>query len=196
VGLFHWSIMGSFTEQQVFQAARERVGNKFEVSIGEAAIPDQALRSEMLECVIECCRIWATVGGQKETAFWTCASPALSTPAAPTLVASDSNGKLPAGAYQYRISAMYGNRETLAGPEAGVAATVNTNTGSVTVSWNAVLYATNYGVYGRTAGGEQLLRIVDGASTSWTDTGAVSSTCCGRGRIAPTGFWSPARWTR
>jgi microcystin-dependent protein len=97
----------------------------------------------------------------------------LTTPAAPTLVASETGGTLPAGTYQYRVSAINASGETLASPEAATAATIVGTTGSVAVSWAAVTGATGYKVYGRTTAGELLMATL-GTVTTWTDDGSVT----------------------
>jgi hypothetical protein len=159
------------TEKQIIRTARERVGNKIDSTVGESGVPDQAVSAEMRERVIEVARYYGTSQARKEVRFSTVPIPVLSTPTAPTLTAAETDGALVAGSYQYRISATLGPGETLAGPEASVAATISGNTGSVAVAWSPVQYATGYAVYGRTAGTEKLLARVGG--TTWTDTGVV-----------------------
>lgn len=58
---------------------------------------------------------------------------------------------------------------TLAGGAASGA-----NNGRVTISWTAVTGATGYRVYGRTSGSELFIAAVDGSTTSYVDTGALT----------------------
>jgi hypothetical protein len=95
---------------------------------------------------------------------------AINAPTAPTLTAATTGGLLPSGTYSYRVSALTANGETDASTAATVA--VTGPTGAVTVSWAAPTGVTNgYKVYGRTAGGEQLLATIPQGTLSYVDTG-------------------------
>jgi hypothetical protein len=166
-----------FTEQMVITAARERVGSKTDISVSEQYVPTQAIHAEMIEDVMECCRLFGTATSRKEVYFVTAVAPLLQTPSAPTLTASNTGGQLVTGSYQYRVSATVGVGETQASAQALVAATIAGTAGSVTITWPPVAGATGYIVYGRTSGDPnnppQKLKMVTG-STSWLDTGIAA----------------------
>ncbi len=86
-------------------------------------------------------------------------------------VAAATGGSLGPGTYAYRVTARrpvgQGNVGTSAASPELVAASPG---GSVTIAWNAVADATEYRIYGRTAGGATQYWTVTG--TSFTDTGA------------------------
>jgi hypothetical protein len=65
--------------------------------------------------------------------------------AVPTLVASTSGGTLATGTYYYAVSALIGGVEVALSTEASIA--VTGPTGSVAVSWTALIGATAYRVY-------------------------------------------------
>ncbi len=97
----------------------------------------------------------------------------VATPAAPTLTPSSSGGTLAAGTtYNYRIVAVTAAGHTLAGPAAGANATTTGSTSSIAVTWTAVTGAIAYRVYGRLAGAQTY--VVEVATNSWTDTGALT----------------------
>lgn len=92
-------------------------------------------------------------------------------PSGVAFVAATTGGTLATGTYAYRISATDAFGETLASAE--VTVNVTGPTGSATGTWTKSPGTTGIKVYGRTAGGEQLLATL-GAVTTWTDTGAAT----------------------
>lgn len=98
-------------------------------------------------------------------------SSSLAAPAAPTLTPSPSGGSLPTATYYYRITAFdAGGIETNASPEVSVF--VTGPTGSVAVSWPAVMGATSYRVYrGITPGRQDTY--YPASTNSLLDTGAA-----------------------
>lgn len=161
----------AITPAQLAKVARDRIGNKMSVSVGEHLVPDTAIISEMNENIYECCRAFGGSTSRIETGFWATRNIPVANPAQPVVTPSESGGTLGPGTYSYRVSALAGNEETLAGPN--TTGTIAGSTGSVAVSWTAVPGATAYRVYGRTASYEYLL--ATGVSgTTWTDTGAIT----------------------
>ena len=164
-----------FTESEIIESARSRVGNKPDLSAGTHLVPAPAILAEMRESIAACCQRFGATGVARERTFRTTPRPRLATPAAPTCTAA-AGGILAAGVYSYRVAAAVGSGSTPAGP-AGPAAVASAG-GKVTVSWAAVPGADGYVVYGRTAVGERYLAEVDagsGAGTlSWTDTGRAA----------------------
>lgn len=79
-------------------------------------------------------------------------------------------GTLASATYWYRVTALNAQGETFPSTETSLAIT---GPAGVNVNWGAVSGATGYKVYGRTAGGEQLLATV-GAVTTWLDGGSVT----------------------
>lgn len=88
---------------------------------------------------------------------------------APTMTFSSAAGILVAGTYEYVITAMNGQGETLASPSASITTTA---TGEIAVAWTAVPGATSYNVYGRVAGALGL--IANTTYLSLTDNGSLS----------------------
>jgi hypothetical protein len=99
--------------------------------------------------------------------------PILPAPANVTAVPG-SGGTLAAGTYAYRVVARRPAGATTATSirSAETAATVAAG-GRVTIRWNAVADATEYRVYGRTAGGQTMYWRV--TTTEFTDTGAAGT---------------------
>lgn len=100
---------------------------------------------------------------------------ALSAPAAPTVTAAITGGTLAAATYSYKIAALNLLGTTLCSVAAtGVVA--SGTTGSCTLSWGHVQGATQYKVYGRSAGSELLIATVSLSSSGCTyiDTGSVT----------------------
>jgi len=78
--------------------------------------------------------------------------------------------------YNYQVSALGANGESLASTLITVAVGI-TSTGAVTLTWPAISGAVGYNVYGRTSGaGYGLLTVLGGATTTFTDTGALTAT--------------------
>ena len=127
--------------------------------------------------------------------------PALPTPTGLAAVPSNAGGTLTnaASPYQYQVTAVDANGETLA--SGAVTATIAAGTtGSVALTWNAVEFATSYKVYGRKAGLIGLLaQGITGAfpgTVTYTDTGTPapgavppgSNTTGGPGQYSPPGI--------
>jgi hypothetical protein len=86
---------------------------------------------------------------------------------------STTGGMLAASTYSYQVSAISGAGGTLATNIVTVVIAAGTTTNEVTLTWNPVIGATGYNVYGRVAGTIGLLATVGAATTTFTDTGAV-----------------------
>src|SRR5579862_3324402 len=100
----------------------------------------------------------------------------LSTPGAATATPSTSGGVLPAATnYQYKITALNGVGETVAGTASSAATTTGT-TSSISLSWTPVSGATAYKIYGRTTGSYLLIGYVGTGITTFIDTGLVTPT--------------------
>jgi len=76
--------------------------------------------------------------------------------------------------YAYRVSALVGSTETLAGPEIAVTTASSTGTNTVTLSWLPVAGAASYKIYGRTTGAELFIAQVNAPATTYVDTGSVT----------------------
>lgn len=106
-------------------------------------------------------------------------SAAISSPSAPTFIQDTTGGTLGAGTYSYRISAVTGTGETLAGTAATTVVASGT-TNCINVGWTMVDGAQKYKIYGRTGGSELLLATVQPSGAEafgvsfWKDTGAVT----------------------
>ncbi len=96
-------------------------------------------------------------------------------------------GSLPAGTYAYRVVARRSIGQGITGTSEASAQVTSTLTaaGAVRVTWTPVQDATEYRVYGRTAGAQNTYWTLSG--TSFTDTGAA-----GTAGSVPT---SPSTWT-
>jgi Tc toxin complex TcA C-terminal TcB-binding domain/Concanavalin A-like lectin/glucanases superfamily len=87
-----------------------------------------------------------------------------------TATASASGGSLPAGTYEYEVTAVTPTGPTT--PTMPVSATVTGGGGSVTLTWASVPHAVSYTVYGRVAG--SLGRLApEVAPRTWTDSGSA-----------------------
>lgn len=99
--------------------------------------------------------------------------------AAPTLTGSTSGGTLAAATYYYVISAVNATGESAKSSEANV--TTTGSTGSVGLTWPAVLNATSYKVYRGTSTGTEgvyysVTAPADGVTPSFTDIGGTTQT--------------------
>lgn len=95
---------------------------------------------------------------------------------APTgLAAASSNtgGALPAGTYQYQISALGKNGETLASAPVQVVIAGPGVTNSVSLSWNPVALATGYVIYGRTTLVVGEIETLGQGNYAFVDTGNI-----------------------
>jgi hypothetical protein len=156
------------SEASIIYSARQRTGITLTDAVGSEYISDVAIKREIAENILECCKAFGAATSSKEVDFVTVTAPVLSPPI-PVLTPSPSGGTLLAATYGYRVSAIYGTKETLVGALAE--ATTTGSTSSIAVSWTAVPSATGYKVYGRTSGLERLLATV--TTTTWTDTGSA-----------------------
>jgi hypothetical protein len=97
--------------------------------------------------------------------------PPLSAPTGLVAAVGVPAGTVPAGATSYAVTALNGNGETQASPQAGVTLT---SAGSVTLTW-AAQGNIQFRVYGRTAAGLGVLAVVGpfptGTTPTYTDTG-------------------------
>jgi hypothetical protein len=97
--------------------------------------------------------------------------PILSAPSSVTATAA-AGGSLGNGTYSYAVVAQRTvGSDSLARSAASAVATAATASGAVRISWNPVAGASEYRVYGRTAGG--LTRYWTVTGTSFTDTGTA-----------------------
>ena len=99
-------------------------------------------------------------------------SPILATPGAVT-AGAEAGGTLPAGTYGYRVMARgpVGQGNTGRSTASATVTATLTSTGSVRIRWTPVTGATEYRVYGRTAGGENVYWRTTGAE--FVDTGGA-----------------------
>jgi parallel beta-helix repeat protein len=109
---------------------------------------------------------------------------ALSTPAAPTFATSPTGGIITPGTYYYRVAAANAQGTSLASAEASVVVPGGSSTNTINVMFGLVYGATEYKVYGRSTGAEQLLATVSAQAPliwgpvdlglGWTDNGSVT----------------------
>ncbi len=61
----------AISEADIIEAARQRVGNKPEISVAEQFVPDEAILDEMSDYVVECNNVFGSVNGlgKKEVQF-------------------------------------------------------------------------------------------------------------------------------
>jgi len=97
----------------------------------------------------------------------------LETPTGLMATSYPTGGFLSASTYSYQVSALSGAGETLATNIVTIVIASGTTTNEVVLTWNPVIGATGYDVYGRVAGTIGLLATVGGATTTFTDTGAI-----------------------
>lgn len=88
-----------------------------------------------------------------------------------TAVNAATGGTLAAASYAYSVTAVNSSGETISSTGATVVVAAGT-TNSVTVGWGAVVGATQYRIYGRTAGSQ--LYIGTSTTLSFLDTGAIT----------------------
>ncbi len=104
-------------------------------------------------------------------------NPIVATPTSVTAHAAAGAGALPAGAYAYKVVARAPAGQTttaISSPSVEVAATIAAGTtGAITISWKAVAGASDYLVYGRSAGAESIYWTT--TSASLTDTGVAGT---------------------
>jgi len=100
----------------------------------------------------------------------------LQVPTGLAVVSSATGGTLPAATYQYQISAIGAQGETLGSSPAQVVITGVGTTNSVVLTWNTVAQATGYKIYGRstTAGQVGLMATIGQGTYTFTDTGAIT----------------------
>lgn len=133
-----------------------------------------------------------TLNGETYDSYVTSAA-ALGTPAAPTVTVVGTAGTT---AYSYRITALSGSGETVAGT-GGTTATGNATLTGVNfnrVTWAAVAGAVGYKVYGRTAGTELLMAtilVTAPGGTTKVGGGVIDVNASGNG-FEDTGAVTPA----
>ena len=98
----------------------------------------------------------------------------ISTPTGLAVTSSTTGGTLVAGTYEYQISAINANGETLATSPVTSVLAGSTSTFSTTLTWDAVSLATGYNVYGRVSGSLGLITTIGAGTLTFTDTGAVT----------------------
>lgn len=96
----------------------------------------------------------------------------IESPSAPLYIPMELQGQLPAGSYEYRITALNEVGETLPGPSSTV---VLPAPGAILLKWPQVTQANAYRVYGRAAGGT-LLALAEVKATEFIDNGTVEGT--------------------
>ncbi len=94
-------------------------------------------------------------------------------PTGVAVVTATTGGTLAAATYGYRVSAVYPWGESVASAEVQVTTTGTTSEN--TISWTLPSGATAAKVYGRTVGGELYIATVNAGTSSYTDTGSVTS---------------------
>lgn len=94
-------------------------------------------------------------------------------PASLTLDSSSTGGSLTASTYEYRISSIGPNGETLVSAPAQIVISNAGVTNSVEMSWPFVQGAQGYKIYGRNPG-DGLLAVIGAGTTTFRDTGALT----------------------
>jgi hypothetical protein len=97
----------------------------------------------------------------------------LETPTGLAATSSSTGGTLPSATYEYQISAIGAQGETLVSNPVSVVIAGAQVTNSVTLTWNPVAAATGYNIYGRTSVGLGLMATIGQGTYTFTDTGAV-----------------------
>jgi hypothetical protein len=97
----------------------------------------------------------------------------LEPPSTVTATSSATGGSLVASTYQYAVSAISPQGETLATAPVSIIVAAATTTNAVTVSWNAVPGALGYHVYGRVGSGMGRIGTVGAGSLEFVDSGIV-----------------------
>lgn len=103
---------------------------------------------------------------------WYVVNSDLTTPAGLAATASTTGGSLATATYFYKVTALNSIGETTGSAE--VSAAVTGPTGSVTLTWNAVVGASSYRVYRGTATGAQNVYYTT-TTNAYTDTGAANT---------------------
>ncbi len=98
----------------------------------------------------------------------------LTTPTGLTAVSATTGGALSAATYEYQISAVGANGETLATSPAQVVIAGGGTTSSITLAWDSVDLAQGYNVYGRATTGLGLMATVGQGTLTFLDTGAIT----------------------
>jgi len=99
-----------------------------------------------------------------------------------------TGGAMSNGSYDYRVSAISKNGETLATSPATIVIGGITTTARVTLTWNLVEGAIGYNVYGRASGTPQFIAQVGAATNTYTDLGAVTPDPTKLPILSPTGL--------
>lgn len=109
----------------------------------------------------------------------------------PTGLAATSattGGSMSNGSYEYRVSAISPNGETMVTAPVTMVIGGITTTARVTLTWNLVEGAVGYRVYGRATGTAQFIAQVGAATNTYTDTGIVTPNASILPITSPTGL--------
>lgn len=98
----------------------------------------------------------------------------ITTPTGVAAVSSATGGSLVASTYEYQVSAVGPNGETLASAPAQVVIAGAGTTSSITLTWDSVDLAQGYNVYGRATAGLGLMATIGQGTLTFTDTGAMT----------------------
>ena len=98
----------------------------------------------------------------------------IATPSGLALASSVTGGTLPAATYEYQISAVGANGETLVSAPVQIVIGGSVVTNSVTLTWNTVSGAQGYNIYGRTSSGLGYITQVGQGTLTFVDTGAIT----------------------
>lgn len=102
------------------------------------------------------------------------ASSNIATPSGLALTSSNTGGVLPSATYEYQVSAVGANGETLVSQPVQIVIAGAQVTNSVTLTWANVPLAQGYNIYGRTASGIGYITQVGQGTLTFTDTGAIT----------------------
>jgi hypothetical protein len=102
------------------------------------------------------------------------ASSNIATPEGLALSSSATGGSLPAATYEYQISAVGSNGETLVSQPVQIVIAGSQVTNEITLTWDNVPLAQGYNIYGRTANGIGYITQIGQGTLTWTDTGAIT----------------------
>ena len=97
----------------------------------------------------------------------------IDTPTGLSATTTTLGGTLGSGTYEFVVSAVGRNGDSLGSAPLTVIIGGVSTTNSVTISWTAVSGAIGYKVFGRTAGTPFFIEQVGGATTSFRDTGSI-----------------------
>jgi phage tail sheath protein FI len=98
----------------------------------------------------------------------------IATPTGLTLSSTNTGGTLPSATYEYQVSAVGANGETLVSQPVQIVIAGAQVTNAITLTWNNVPLAQGYNIYGRTAAGIGYITQVGQGTLTFTDTGAIT----------------------